>query len=464
MTTRIVSPTPPASPVPATQSPSMLGNLRAFRRDPLQATYDIWRRYGDLVDVRLPARRLFLVSHPDLIAPIFVEGKKTFLKPAARPGMEGLELALGNGLVTNPDYEDWLPRRRMIQPLFHQRRIAEMGDAMTAAAEHMLARWEEVYAPGDVMQMDEEMTAVTLDIINRTMFGVDGADQMAGQVGAAVGLSAEFVFHRSQRLIKAPLGWPTPRNRAFRRASAEMDRIIDDLISRRRRSDERPGDLLDRLLAARDDETGAGLSEAQLRDEVKTIYAAGHETTSNALTWTWHLLGEHPQALRRLQAELDETLQGRTPTLADLERLPYTRQVFLEALRLYPPAPLIPRYLPEDAMLLDAVLPGDSILIASVYNIHHHPDFWDKPDAFDPDRFTPERSAGRRKYAFMPFGAGPRKCIGEHFALMEGTLLLASMAARYELRPLPGHPVEKQVAVTMRPKYGLKMTIHPRSN
>jgi cytochrome P450 len=415
-----------------------------------------------LVDVLLPGRKLFLVSHPDMIAPIFVEGKKTFLKPTAQAGMINLELVLGNGLVTNPRYDDWLPQRRMIQPMFHRRRIAQMGETMTAAAGDMLSRWEAKYRPGDTMMLDEEMTAVTLDIINRTMFSADGADKMAGQVGTAVGVASEFVFRRSQRLLSPPLSWPTPANREFHRVSAEMERIIDDIISRRRESGAQKGDLLDMLLAARDEETGSGMSEQQLRDEVKTIFAAGHETTSNALTWAWYLLAQHPAVSRRLQAEVDEVLDGRIPAFTDLPRLPYTRQVFDEALRLYTPVPLIARYLPQDALLLDYVLPGGSMIAVSIYNIHRHPAFWDDPETFDPDRFTPERSAGRHKYAYMPFGAGPRQCIGNHFALMEGTLLLAAVAARYNLRLVPGHPVERQVAITMRPKHGLKMIVEPR--
>ncbi|MFQ5400244.1 MAG: cytochrome P450 [Anaerolineae bacterium] len=449
-------------PIPTAKGYFLLGNAPAFRRNPLQAMYDIWQSHGDLVEVVLPGRKLFLASNPELVHQIFVEGKKHFLKPTAEPGQEGLELALGNGLVTNPDYESWLPQRRMIQPMFHRPRIAQMGEMMAAAAVEMLARWEDAYAPGDVMDLDVEMTAVTLDIINRTMFSATGAGQQATQVGTAVGVAADYVFRRSQELIHPPLTWPTPRNRAFHRARAEMEAIIDGLISQRRQSSEKHGDLLDMLLAARDEETGVCMSEAQLRDEVKTIYAAGHETTSNALTWAWYLLAQHPQVLQRLQAEVDGVVNDRALTPADLEQLPYTRQVFQESLRLYTPVPLLPRYVPDTTSLAGRPLPAGSTLVVSIYNIHRHPDYWNDPDTFDPDRFTPKRSEGRHRYAFMPFGAGPRMCIGNHFALTEGTLLLAAIARRYELRLVPGHPVKKQVAITMRPKYGLKMTIYPR--
>ncbi|RME11382.1 MAG: cytochrome P450 [Bacteroidetes bacterium] len=462
MNTLTASPPITAPSIPVASGSFLLGNVPAMRRDPLQAMYDIWREHGDLVEVALPGRKLYLVSHPDMIDPIFVEGKKRFIKPTAQAGMINLELVLGNGLVTNPHYDDWLPQRRMIQPMFHRRRIAQMGETMTAAADDMLARWQAKYAPGDVIDLDVEMTAVTPDIINRTMFSADGADKMAGQVGTAVGVAAEFVFRRSQRLLNPPLNWPTPANREFHRVNAEMEQIIDDIITQRRESGEERGDLLDMLLAARDEETGAGMSEQQLRDEVKTIFAAGHETTSNALTWAWYLLAQHPAVLRRLQAEVDEVLDGRTPTLADLPRLPYTRRVFDETLRLYTPVPLIARHLPQEAPLLDYTLPGNSMIAVSIYNIHRHPDFWDDPETFDPDRFAPERSAGRRKYAYMPFGAGPRKCIGNHFALTEGTLLLAAIASRYNLRLVPDHPVERQVAITMRPKYGMKMIVESR--
>ncbi|RMH00606.1 MAG: cytochrome P450, partial [Chloroflexi bacterium] len=380
----------------------------------------------------------------------------------AEPNREGLELALGNGLVTNPDYESWLPQRRMIQPMFHRKRIAQMGDKMQAAAADMLARWEEKYAPGDEMMLDLEMTAVTLDIINRTMFSTSGADKLANRVGPAVGTVAEFVFERGRRAFQLPLDWPLPGHRIFRQAQAELDALIDEIINQRRQSNQQYDDLLDMLLAARDEETGIGMSESQLRDEVKTIFAAGHETTSNALTWTWYLLSQHPDVLRRLQAEVDAVLAGRLPNMADLEQLPFTRQVFQESLRLCPPVPFIPRYLPEPVTVNGRILPAPCTILVSVYNIHRHPDFWDEPEQFNPDRFEATRFASQHKYAYIPFGAGPRMCIGNHFAMMEGSLLLATIASRYELRLVPGHPVKKHVAITMRPEHGLKMTIHPR--
>lgn len=448
--------------IPVAQGSFLLGNIPAIRRDPLQATYDIWRQYGDLVKVATLKRRLYLVSSPDMIAPIFVEGKKTFIKPTAETGGVNLELLLGNGLVTNPDYDNWLVQRRMIQPMFHRQRITKMGEQMTAAAADMLTRWEAKYKPGDVMDLDMEMTAVTLDIINRTMFSTGGADKMAGRVGTAVGVATEFVSERGQRIFPLPLHWPTPANRKFHRVNAEIDQIINNLISQRREANESKGDLLDMLLAARDEETGEGMSEQQLRDEVKTVFSAGHETTSNALTWAWYLLAQHPDVMAQLQEEVDEVLNGRIPTIADLPKLTYTRQVFDETLRLYTPVPIIPRYLPQEAPLLDYILPGDSTIIVSVYNIHRHPAFWHDPETFNPDRFAPNKNTQRHKYAYMPFGAGPRQCIGNNFALTEGTLLLAAMASRYNLRLVPGHPVKPHVTVTMRPKFGLKMVVEPR--
>ncbi len=450
------------TPIPLARGSFLFGNAAALRKDPLGTLHRAWKKYGDLVEISLPQRRMFVASHPDLVSEIFVHGKHRFLKPAAQPGSEGLELVLGNGLVTNPEHDSWLPQRRMIQPMFHRRRIAQMGQTMVTAIADMLARWEKSYPSGTMLDLHHEMTAVTLDIINRTMFSTTGADQQADRVGAAVGLAAEFVFQRGRSLLRPPLSWPLPRHRAFLQSQAEMDQIIDRIIQQRRLSGQQHDDLLDMLLAARDEETGQGMSEAQLRDEVKTIFAAGHETTANALTWTWYLLAQHPDALHRLQNELDHTLQGRLPTPEDLENLPYTRQVFQEALRLYPPAPLVPRYLPAAAPLGDHLLPPDSMLIVSIFNIHRHPDFWQRPDTFDPDRFSSERSAGRHRYAFMPFGAGPRMCIGNHFAMLEGTLLLAATAQRYELQLLPDQTVETQVAVTMRPKEGLPMRLRAR--
>lgn len=331
---------------------------------------------------------------------------------------------------------------------------------MVAAGERMLERWQARPA-GEIVNIADEMMQVTLDIITQTMFSADMLST-AGTVGPAVGLTTHFVSQRAVNPINLPLNWPTRRNRAFRQATQTLDRIVYQIIEQRRAEGTTYGDLLDMLLEARDADLGESMSNQQLRDEVLTIFSAGHETTANALSWAWYALAQQPEILARLQAELDSVLQGRTPTIDDLPNLPYTQQVFNEVLRLHPPVPSMPRLVAHDTTLRGYALPGDSLVFISIYNIHRHSEFWTEPKLFNPDRWAGDGHKRQHRLAFMPFGAGPRMCIGNNLSLMEGQLLLALVAQYAELRLVPDQQVTPEVAVTMRPKGGLKMTIHPR--
>ena len=442
----------------------VVGVVPEFGRDPLGTLVRMWRQYGELVRLPLGPVSMFVASHPDLAQEILVNEKDVFTRIKSPNGEPiGLQLALGDGLLTNTDHASWLSQRRMMQPMFHRQRIATMGDKMAAAGERMLQRWQAHYQPGQSADIHQEMMQVTLDIINQTMFSTDVMGQ-ADKIGPAITVLTHYIFRRVRSPFNLPLSWPTPRNREFWQARATLTGVIDGIIAQRRRRPPPAGsnDLLDMLLQARDEESGAGMSDKQLRDEVTTIFSAGHETTSNALSWSWYLLSQHPEVLQRLQQEVDRVLGGRTPTLADLPHLPYTQSVFEEALRLYPPAPMIIRMVHKDATLWDYTLPAGSRVLVSIFNIHHHPEFWPDPDRFDPDRFAPGNKEQRHRLAYMPFGAGQHTCIGNNFALMEGALLLALVARKYELRLAPGFKVEPQVAITMRPRYGLMMSLHPR--
>ncbi len=256
-----------------------------------------------------------------------------------------------------------------------------------------------------------------------------------------------------------PLWIPTPRNLAFKRARAELDRVVYDIIASRRRRHAPKGDLLDMLLAAREQGSGEGMTDRQLRDEVMTLLLAGHETTATTLTWTWYLLSKHPGAARKLRAELDVVLGGRLPGVGDLPALEYTQRVVRESMRLYPPVWVISRTAIEEDEIGGYTIPAGSILLLSQYAMHRHPDFWENPEGFDPDRFSPERSEGRHRYAYFPFGGGPRLCIGANLAMLETELILAILAQRYRLELLPGHPVEPEPLITLRPRYGMKMML-----
>lgn len=436
----------------------LLGSLREFRRDFLGTLARGFAEHGDIVRYRLGPRVVHAVTHPDFVHEVLVARSREFRKP--RKDM-GVGLILGSGLVSNDNYESWLRQRRMMQPIFHRRRIGALAGEMTAAGDGLLSRWEEFAAAGRAVNMTEEMMRVTLEIITRTMFG-ESVSGEAGEVGEAIRVASHFVTERLQNPFSLPLPVPTPSNREFRRSAKLLDEIIYRIIRRRRAGGERRGDLLDMLIEARDEETGEAMSEAQIRDEALTIFAAGHETTANALTWTWYLLARHPPAMRRLQQEVETVLAGRTPTLEDVPGLKYVAQVLNESLRLYPPVPMVARRVDEESHLGGYRLPKDSLVFMSIYHIHRHTDFWAEPETFDPDRWT--EGSGRREHqlSFMPFGAGQRLCIGNHMAMMEGTLLLAQIAQRYEPRLASAAPAVPDVGVTMTPKNGLPMTIHSR--
>src|SRR5829696_8014865 len=353
----------------------LVGSMRDFRGDRLLATMEQARdKYGDIVRFRVGPRTVHLISYPALAREVLVREKEAFFKIQEGTDKKiGLGLVLGEGLLTNRDHGSWFARRRMLQPVFHRRRIATMVDEMVAAGWKMLSRWEELYTSGDVFDIHKEMMQVTLEVISRTMFGANVTGEV-GRVGPAVTVAARYAFAHLQNPFPVPRWVPTRRNQDFRRALETIDSLVLDLIRARqlaRDSDgEARGDLLDMLLDAEDAETGERMTEAEVLDEVKTIFGAGHETTANALTWTWLLLSEHPEVGEVLRAELDAVLAGHLPTLADLPNLPYTKQVFDEVMRLYPPVPAVIRRAERATTLGSYEIPAASRILISIYNVH----------------------------------------------------------------------------------------------
>ena len=448
--------------IPGPSGRLLIGSLAAFSRDILGTLEQGWRDYGDLVRYKLGPTHLYAVSSPQLADQILVRDKQHFLKLHREDGKPvGLALVLGKGLLTNADQESWLLQRRMMQPIFHRRNIARMGDEMLLAGQHMLERWQRDVAPGGQINLHHEMMVTTLDIINKTMFGADVLGE-ASEIGTRVEIAARFVSDRTKNPFQPPLSIPTPRNRGFKQASREIDNFIYQLIDQRAHSAEQREDLLQMLLEARDEETGEAMTRQQIRDEVVTIFGAGHETTANALTWAWALLAQHPEVLHRLQTEIDSVLGKRPPSMEDLPKLPYCNAVFDEVLRLRPPAPITLRQTTVPVSLGGYSFAAGTRFIISIININRHPDHWPEPEHFMPERFLEGQRRDQHKLAYLPFGAGQRMCIGNHFALMEGVLLLILMVQHYELHTIPGEKIEADMAVTMRPKGGLNVTLHPR--
>lgn len=434
----------------------LLGHLRAFKRAPLETMSAWWRQHGDALRFRLGPKTLHLFSHPDLAEEILVQQADRFVKVYDPRKPAGLALVLGNGLVTSAG-DVWKRHRRIIQPVFHRSRMAAMADQMAHVGEQRIAGWAgRAEQPVDIAA---EMMQLTLEVISQTMFTTSMAQHIQ-QISHALRVSLKYAFDSFHNPLRLPSWVPTPRNREFFSVMQFMDGLIYGLLAERRQSGSQHGDLLDLLLQACDEETGAGLSDQELRDEALTIFAAGHETTANALAWTWYLLAIHSDARARFHEEVDRVLQSRTPNADDLQHLPYTRAIFDESLRLYPPAPAVQRKAATSSTVGGLPLQAGTLILVGTYNLHRHPAFWKNPEQFLPERWLDgERPAAR--YAYLPFGAGPRACVGLHFASLEGPLLLALIGRRYDLQ-LAQEAVEPELMVTLRPKGGIRMLIQRR--
>jgi cytochrome P450 len=423
-------------------------NLVRYLRDPIGSLTELARRYGDVVHVPLGPNELYLVNDPELIRDVLVTHHRRFHKSRA---YEEAKRVLGSGLLTS---EDELQRRqrRLLQPLFVQERIVAYGRLMGEYAEAAGDRWR----PGSVIDVNEEMSRLTLAVVGRALLDAD-VEGEAREVGEALAASVA-VFNR----FLLPFGrvlWalPLPSTRRFERSRDRLDALIARLIAERRAGWDGGGDLLSLLLAVRD-EDGEPMNDRQVRDEAVTILLAGHETTALALGWTWHLLAQHAEAEEKLHAEVDRVLDGRPATAADLPALTYTRMALAEALRMYPPAWAVARRALVEHELGDYRIPAGSIVFVSQAVTQRDPRYFPDPERFDPERARD----GERRAGFLPFGDGPRLCIGERFAWMEGVLLLATLARRWQLRLVPGQRIALQPIVTLRPKHGIRMRLESR--
>ncbi len=417
---------------------------------------DAARRFGDVAYLQIGPRRGFLATNPADIRHVLADNARNYRKS---PLYDKLKASLGHGLVTS-EGAYWLRQRRLAQPAFHKQRIAALASVMAQTVLETAARWEPIAAQGEAVDIADEMMRLTQAIILRTMLGTD-VGLVTGEAGSAFSVVNRHIGEGFWSLGLTE-GWPTPKNRRFEQARRVLDRAVFRIIDERRRRGTETNDLLSMLISARDEDTGEAMTDLQLRDEVMTFFLAGHETTSLALAWTWYLVSQHPDVQHRLEQEVDVVLGGRAPGFADLDRLPYARMVIEESMRLYPPAWGFSRQALEADVIGGYPLPAGWLVFVLPYVMHRLPAYWDDPDRFDPTRFTPERTAARPKFVYLPFGAGPRQCIGNQFAMVEAHLIIATLAQRYRLRLVPGHRVEPWPLITLRPRYGIKMVIEPR--
>jgi cytochrome P450 len=447
----------PARRAPGPRGHFLVGNLLAFRRDVLRLLLDGQRQFGDVVRFRLGPLVVHLVSHPDHIRHVLVTRRDLYNKDTRSSAK--IRSITGEGLLTS-NGEFWLRQRRLMQPAFQPQRLGPFADVMARSTAQMLERWGKRAEEGRAVDVASEMMGLTFTVVGKALFGADLGGE-AETVERCSTLILAHTYRRLEKLVDLPEWFPTPGNRRFRRALHALDAIVHRLIAERRRSGGAPEDLLSLLLRRCDEETGQRMNDAQLRNEALTLLLAGHETTANALTWTWFLLAKHPAVRRRLAAEVARVLRGRAPAAEDLPRLAYTRMVFQEAMRLYPPIWIMERRVLADDTIGGFAVPAGSTVVLSPYVTHRHPGFWENPEAFDPERFAPGAAEGRDPHCYIPFGLGQRLCIGNHFAMMEAQVILAVVSQRFRLDLVPGARVEPKPGITLRTSHGLPMTLHP---
>jgi cytochrome P450 len=449
-----MSANPPRRTAPGPPGTLLLGHVSAFRNDPLELVTTATAEYGDIVRFRLGPHVEHLLNHPDHAAHVLQKRRGNYDKDCRSTSF--IKRVCGESLLTASG-DVWQHRRSLLQPAFHRNHVHGFADLMVDATTAMLERWPRSTGPVE-LDLASEMMRLTYTIVARGLFSAD-LSSGAERIKPAMRLLLEETFTRIRSIFNPPSWLPTPGNRRFDQALGEVKRVALELIEEHRsdRSAKRH-DLLTMLLGALDPDGDDGFGIEQLRDEVVTLLIAGHETTANALTWTFHLLATHPGVQDRVHDELSTVLNGRNPTLDDIPKLELTTKVIKESMRLYPPVWIIERRALADDTIGGFHIPKNSSVVICPWTMHRHPDFWEAPGEFQPDRFDQAPPP-----AYLPFGGGPRVCIGHEFAMLEARIATAMILQRYRLRPVSGAPVEPHPGITLPPLHGLPLIIEPLS-
>lgn len=422
--------------------PTPRGTVRELVRNPLSYFLSITQQYGDIVCYRPAPDPAYLINHPNYIHHVLVEKHRNYSKETY--SNQAFKQIIGEGLI-NLEGDAWIRQRRLMQPAFHHSRLEKLDSLIVQATLDMLERWQGLYRQSQPVDVAREMAALTMTITSRALFGVDLGDEVK-----SIGEIINEVANLTEK----------PRDPRLQQAAREFGAVVERIIQLRHKDFKDQGDLLSSLMTAQDEVSGARLNDLQLKNEVMGLLLAGHETTANALTWTIYLLSQNLWASDRLRHEVGQVLNLRRPCGSDLANLPYLRQVLDESLRLFPPAWIIGRRAIMEDEIGGYHVPAGTVIAICIYALHRHPIFWDNPDQFDPDRFTPERSAHRNRYAYIPFSIGPRQCIGNTFGLLEASLVLACIVQRFELHLLPGIEIQPQPLFVLRPNRDLLMSLH----
>ncbi len=441
-----------AKPIPHIAEPPLIGSMTAFQKDRLSLFRRVSATYGDIARMNFGPFRVIFINAPDLVQQVLVEHNDDFDKGVAIH--RAFTPVIGNGLINN-EGASWRTQRKLMAPPFQHRNVARYGETMVQYTEQLQAGWRD----NSTIDVDHAMTALTMSIVGKTLFDTDVLNE-SDELGSAITMALQYMQYTLDHIFPIPLSIPTARNRRTHQALALIDQRMHAMIADHRSGDK--GDLLSLLLQARYDD-GSAMSDQQIRNEALTVFMAGHETTANTLAWGFYLLATHPQIYAKLQEEADRVLAGRPATVADLPNLPYSLQVFKESMRLYPPAYSIGRAALRPVDLGPYHVKKNDIIMVSSYTIHRRPEFFGPtPDEFNPDHFLPENEKRLPRYAYLPFGAGPRICIGNQFALMEGQLLLTTLAQHVTFELVPGQQIVPQPVFTLRQKNGCKVVVHRR--
>lgn len=440
--------------IPGPQGPELIFKIGEIQRNPLQFMLNMVTEYGNFVQFPIGQMMVYLVNQPQYVKQILLDNHHNYSKNTIQYNQ--LARVTGRGLLTSDGYF-WLRQRRLAQPAFHKARIESLDHVIVDSTAQMLSRWKDFADSGEPVDIDQEMMRLTLRIVGRALFSIDLQEQ-AREFTQAVLTALDHIVYRSQNIFALPESIPTPRNLRFRRALDVMDELVYRMIADRRREISPPQDLLTMFLEAREAETGAGMSDTQIRDEVMTILIAGHETVASALTWCFYLLAKNPDVQTELECETRQRLANQPPSRDSYPSLDLARAIFEETLRLYPPAWLITRRSEAGDSFGTYRTPPNSLFIISPYVLHRNPACWEKPEKFSPQRFQQGKSPTHR-FDYIPFGAGPRQCIGDRMALYEAVLILSQISQHYRLKLSPDEPVDLTALVTLRPRHGLNMLL-----
>jgi cytochrome P450 len=433
-----------------------MGNLAEYKRDPVTMLLRLRQQFGDVARNRLGPFLTHALAHPDHVQYVLEENHRNYVRGRF---YENFKRFFGDGLLTT-EGTFWLRHRRTVQPLFHKKQVVEHTAAVGQAASKLVDRWNQLPA-GKPVDVVEDMMHLSLSMLGLMVFNTD-ISQHARSVGPAVRFGLEAMMPQGNLNDFMPNWLPTPFNRRVGKARRAIDLVIRQVIDDHRSGRCETSDVISLMLASRHPETGLPMTEQEVHDEVMTVFLAGHETTGTGQAWALHALAQHPAEFRKLREELDARLAGRTPTLEDLDALPYLDQVVHEVLRVYPPIWGFTRDLVDDDEIGGYHTPAGSSVFLSPYVTHRHPEFWNNPDAFDPENFS-SQAPKRHKYAYFPFGGGMRKCIGFQVALLQMRVLLATVVQHFDLSLVPGHPMERGALISLRPLKGIQLLIKPRS-